>query len=495
MAMMSFSQEPQFTVEVILDFIKKCKIVATLGPASSKPEMIEKLMIAGVDVFRLNFSHGSHDTHQKNITNIRRISAKVEKNVAILQDLQGPKIRCGSLLNDAIEIVKDQAYFLKYDQKPQTNIHTIPIDYQYIVKDVEMGHRVLMDDGFIEFEIKKIHSDSVEVVALNSALLKNRKGINFPDTDLSLPCLTSKDRKDLEFGIKCSVDLVALSFVQNEKDIHEIKSILSEHKKNIPVIAKIEKLNAISNIENITKAADGIMVARGDLGVEAYVDKVPILQRTVIKTAAKYGKPVIVATQMLESMIESPTPSVAEMNDVANGVLEGADCLMLSGEVASGKYPLETVKKMTSIIQEVEHWRNKQDRSVFFKISKSSHDEWQEHEAIARAAYEAYVDLDATAIVCMTLSGSIAKTIAKWRPNAKIIAVSPKKNVVNELALVWGVTSIHNPDFLETEELLTSLPEILQGKKLVKKDDLIILTAGVPMHSMKATNMIKINRV
>lgn len=476
--------------------MKKCKIVATLGPASSSPEMIRKLALAGVNIFRLNFSHGDHKTHQKNIKNIRAISEELQKNIAVLQDLQGPKIRCGTLLNGAIQIEKDQAYFLKYDKQPQTEQHTIPIDYKYIMQDVSMGHRVLMDDGFIEFKIKKIHNDSVEVVALNSATLKNRKGINFPDTDLSLPCLTEKDRKDLIFGIEKSVDLIALSFVQNEKDIHELREIISSHDKKIPIIAKIEKLNAIDNIEEITKAADAIMVARGDLGVEAYVDKVPMLQRKVIKTAATFGRPVIIATQMLESMIESPIPSVAEMNDVANGVLEGADCLMLSGEVASGEYPLESVQKMASIIQEVEQWNYKpKSRSVFFEISKSSIDDWEEHEAIARAAFEAYVDLDAQAIVCMTLSGSIARTIAKWRPNAKIIAVSPKKSVVNELALVWGVTAIHNPNFLETEELLTTLPKTLIQKQLLQTDDLIILTAGIPMHSMKATNMIKINRI
>jgi pyruvate kinase len=306
--------------------------------------------------------------------------------------------------------------------------------------------------------------------------------------------MTDKDSKDLLFGITHRIDMVALSFVQTPADIVQIKSMINVLGTDLPVIAKIEKLSAIDHIEEITKLSDGIMVARGDLGVEAGVERVPGLQKIITKTAAKFARPVIVATQMLESMIQNPRASLAEVADVANGVLDNADCLMLSGEVASGKYPVESVKRMASIIKEVETWQLTHDR---YTLTGEEYDqkEWPEHESIARAACEAAEATDAKAIVCLTLTGSIARLIARWRPKATIIAVSPREDIVKRLTMVWGVYALRNPSFYNTDVLLQDLPTLLRDLDIVSSGDTIVVTAGIPLNQMRPTNMVKIDRI
>ena len=469
------------------------KIIGTLGPSSSDYETQKALVEAGLNIARLNFSHGDHDTHLKNIESIRQIAKETGKSVAILQDLQGPKIRVGKLIGDQMTLEKGETYALRYgvEQKDQK---IIPIDYRGLTHDVSSGQRVMMDDGLLILEVTSVDGDEVRVTVEEGGLLKNRKGVNFPDSKLSLPAMTDKDSKDLLFGIANNVDYVALSFVQDPADIRQIKSMIKALGSDVPVVAKIEKLPAIETIDEIAELADGLMVARGDLGVEANVERVPTLQRKIIRAAAKHGKPVIIATQMLESMIKNPRASLAEVADVANGVLDGADCLMLSGECASGLYPVEAVTRMSDIIQEVESWTFKRE-SRFSLQDKPTRTDWTVNESIAISACEAADALKAKAIVCLTLTGSIAKSISKWRPKTPIIAISPRQDTSHRLAMVWGIEGVNNPSFYNTDSLLQELPKVLKELNVAESGDLVVITAGIPINKMQPTNMIKINRI
>lgn len=470
---------------------RHCKIIGTLGPASSDEKTIRALIDAGLDVARLNFSHGTHENHLKNIEMVRRIAREAGRQVAILQDLQGPKIRCGKLIGDRLEVKKGERYALTFGIE-QTQKDIIPIDYRDLVRDVKEGHRVLMDDGLLIFQIEKVAHHAVTVVVQEGGILKNRKGVNFPDSKLSLPAMTEKDSRDLLFGIAHHVDYIALSFVQDPKDVEQLKNMIKALGSDIPVVSKIEKLSAVQEIDAIARVSDALMVARGDLGVEGDVERVPGMQRRIIEAATKHGKPVIIATQMLESMIENPRASAAEIADVANGVLDGADCTMLSGEVASGRYPVESVRKMASIIEEVEAWTFQKPERYLTAQDKI---EWQDHEAIARAACEAADALNAKAIVCLTLTGAIARTMSQWRPRTPIIAISPRRDVVQRLTLLWGVYALPNPLFYNTDVLLQDLPKVLKELNLVNSGDTVVITAGIPINQMKSTNMMKINRI
>jgi pyruvate kinase len=473
--------------------VRHCKIIGTLGPSSSNEDTFRQLVFAGLNVARLNFSHGDHRVHKSNISLVRKISAETGISIAILQDLQGPKIRCGKLINDAIEIKKGEIYSLTYGVE-QSDPKTIPIDYKDLVNDVAVGQRVMMDDGNFILRIESIKNQAVMVQVEEGGVLKSRKGVNFPDAKLSLPAMTDKDRQDLLFGIKNGVDYIALSFVQDPKDVHDIKKMIKDLGSDTPVIAKIEKLSAIIAIDEIAQIADGLMVARGDLGVEGDVEKVPGFQKLIMAAAARHAKPVIVATQMLESMIDNPQATLAEVADVANGVLDGADCVMLSGEVASGKYPIECVRTMADIIREVEQWTFKRpDRYSLDEFESSK--EWKDHEAVARAACEAADSLNAKLIIALTLTGSIAQSMARWRSKTPIVAISPRPEIVNRMSLTWGVYGMQNPLFYNTDELLQELPELLKKLGLVESGDTIVITAGIPINQARATNMVKINRI
>jgi len=474
--------------------IRQCKIIGTLGPSSSNEETMRELVKSGLNIARLNFSHGEHESHLKNIEMLRRISKDTGQTITILQDLQGPKIRAGKLIGGAIELKNGDIYSLIFGIE-QTDPKVIPIDYKDLVRDVKVGEQVMMDDGLLILEVVEIKKDAVMVKVVEGGMLKNRKGVNFPDSILSLPALTEKDSKDLLFGIANGVDVIALSFVQTAADVAQCKKIIQALGSDIPVIAKIEKVSAVKQIDEIAQIADGLMVARGDLGVEGRVERVPTYQHKIVEAAHRHAKPVIVATQMLESMIGNPRASFAEMADVANGVLEGADCLMLSGEVAAGKYPVESVVTMDAIIRNVEAWTKTQPPKYKSDVPWTTNVSWDDNEAIAIAACEAADSLNAKAIVCLTLTGSIARSIAKWRPHTPIIAVSPRKDAVQRLGIVRGVYGMQNPLFYNTDVLLQDLPNLFKTLGIVKSGDVIVITAGIPINQMKPTNMVKINRI
>jgi len=474
--------------------IRQCKIIGTLGPSSSNEETMRELVRSGLNIARLNFSHGEHESHLKNIEMLRKISKDTGHTITILQDLQGPKIRAGKLIGGAIDLKIGDIYALTYGIE-QTDPKVIPIDYKDLVRDVKVGEQVMMDDGLLILEVVEIKKEAVMVKVVEGGILKNRKGVNFPDSILSLPALTEKDSKDLLFGIANGVDVIALSFVQTAADVAQCKKIIQALGSDIPVIAKIEKVSAVKQIDEIAQIADGLMVARGDLGVEGRVERVPTYQHKIIEAAHKYAKPVIVATQMLESMIGNPRASFAEMADVANGVLEGADCLMLSGEVAAGKYPVESVVTMDAIIRNVESWTKTQAPKYKSDVPWASESRWEDNEAIAIAACEAADSLNAKAIVCLSLTGSIARSIAKWRPHTPIIAVSPRKDAVQRLGIVRGVYGMQNPLFYNTDVLLQDLPNLFKSLGIVKSGDIIVITAGIPINQMKPTNMVKINKI
>lgn len=493
---MSSLASPKETATAIKGFFQQrhCKIIGTLGPSSSTYEIQKKLIQAGLNVARLNFSHGDHDTHANNIESIRRAAAELGRTVAILQDLQGPKIRVGRLIGGSQELQNNEILRLRYGVE-QDDRAVIPIDYRGLVHDVKAGQRVMMDDGLLLLQVLEVQEESVLVTVLEGGLLKNRKGVNFPDSKLSIPAMTDKDSRDLLFGIANRVDYVALSFVQDPADIMQVKNMIKALGSDVPVVAKIEMLPALEHIDEIAQVADALMVARGDLGVEANVERVPNLQKKIIAAAQRAGKPVIIATQMLESMITNPRASLAEVADVANGVLDGADCLMLSGEVASGRYPIECVKRMASIIEQVEAWTFKRPSPVNIADSQALEGNWEIHESIAVAACEAADALKAKAIVCMTLTGAIAKSISRWRPNTPIIAISPRLDVTRRLGLVWGVQGVNNESFYNADSLVQELPKMLKALGIVQSGDVVVMTAGIPINQMKPTNMIKINRI
>lgn len=473
--------------------IKHCKIIGTLGPSSSNVEVLEQLFKNGLDIVRLNFSHGSHEDHLKSLQLIRHVAKKAGKNIAVLQDLQGPKIRCGRLIDGQQTIANGETYIIEFGVE-QKKREIIPIDYPGLARDVAVGQSVMMDDGLFKAEITAIDGPQVHVKFIYGGLLKSRKGVNLPDAKVSLPAMTEKDHQDLLFGVRAGVDFIALSFVQDPADIIHCKKMIQALGADTPVIAKIEKLPAITDIDAIAAVSDGLMVARGDLGVEASIERVPHYQRIIVQAAKRHGKPVIVATQMLESMINNPRATLAELADVANGVLDGADCLMLSGEVAAGKFPVECVKTMNSTICEVESWSLRK-QSVYAASNIPEPTEWTDNEAIARAASEAADKIHAKAIVCLTLTGSIAKSIARWRPQTPIIAISPRPDVVTRLSMIWGVYGIQNPEFANTDLFLQNLPKFLLEQNLVESGDMVVMTAGIPIQAMLPTNMIKINRI
>jgi len=471
---------------------RRTKIVATLGPASSSEERLHELMKAGADVFRLNFSHGAHADKAELIRKIRAVSGARKKSVAILGDLQGPKIRAGLMQGGGQQLTAGAEVTIT-TREVQGSGGVIPTTYRNLPTDVRSGDKILLDDGLLELEVLVAQDDEVRCKVLVGGVLKDRKGINLPGVAVSVPALTEKDREDLEFCIREGVDYIALSFVRCAEDVVELKNLLYERKAPQRVIAKIEKPQAVEDFDRILEAADGVMVARGDLGVEMRPEKVPLIQKMIIRKCNAMGKPVITATQMLESMITNPRPTRAEVSDVANAILDGTDAVMLSAETASGSYPVEAVAIMDRIALDVESDPDLRDK-VFSPIA-----EIQGYrrlpEAISQAACRVAETLEAKGILAFTQTGTTATYVSKYRPAIPIFAVTPSQEVRRRLALFAGVRSIRVDIKGDTEDQIRSVEEAVLSAGVLQRGDVVVITMGSPVSDPGTTNLLKVHRL
>jgi pyruvate kinase len=469
--------------------LRRTKIVATIGPATSSPEVLRALIQAGATTLRLNFSHGSHEDHQRNIRLIRQTSFELNQPVGILQDLQGPKIRLGRFETGSIVLEKGDPFILTSVQIPGTQ-HISSVTYEPLADEVPAGSVILLDDGRVEMRVEKVDRLARELHCRTvvGGTLSNNKGVNFPQVYLSIRALTDKDRQDLLFGLDQGVDWVALSFVRNPEDVLEIKEIIASAGKRVPVIAKIEKHEAIEQMEAILSLCDGVMVARGDLGVELPAEEVPILQKRLIATANRLGIPVITATQMLDSMVSSPRPTRAEISDVANAILDGTDAVMLSNETAVGKYPVAAVETMAKIAERIE--RDKITCNVASDGSGRSIP-----NAISQAVSQIAKQLGAAAIMTLTKTGATARNVSKFRPNTPILAVTPHVDVARQLQLVWGVRPLLVLDLPSTAQTFQAAISVAQEKDLVSDGDLVVMTAGTLQGVAGSTDLIKVEVV
>jgi len=464
---------------------KRTKIIATIGPASSSPAIIAKLIHAGMDAARLNFSHGERKDHITRIRLIRQASISAGKPIAIIQDLQGPKLRVGNMQNDGVALKRGAIVTLTAKKVVGTS-SLISITYSRLAKDLRPGDTVLFDDGRLELRVLRRSGSGLQCKVIRGGTLKSHKGVNLPGANLTLPSLSPKDRQDILFGIGRGVDYIALSFVRSASDIEATRSFIRKAGADIPIIAKIEKPEAIRNLDEIIQAADGIMVARGDLGVEMSPEQVPLLQKLIIRACNDAEKPVITATQMLESMIENPQPTRAEASDVANAILDGTDCVMLSGETAVGKHPVQAISVMARIAVQAE--------TSLEPIPPDKHIGGLD-ESVAHAACRAAAEQHVRAIVTFTQSGSTALLVSKHRPAADIIAPTPFERVARKVSLYWGVIPVILKTKKTTDDMIRSVEAIMLEKDLARKRDLIVITAGVPIGVAGSTNMMKIHRV
>ncbi|WP_278925453.1 pyruvate kinase [Staphylococcus auricularis] len=473
--------------------MRKTKIVCTIGPASESEEMLEKLMKAGMNVARLNFSHGDHDEHKTRIDRIRKISKKLGQTVAILLDTKGPEIRTHNMQNGAIELEKGSEVTVSMTEVEGTK-DKFSVTYDHLINDVDKGSYILLDDGLIELQVKDIDHDKGEVLSdvLNTGELKNKKGANLPGVKVSLPGITDKDADDIRFGIREGIDFIAASFVRRPSDVLDIRKLLEEENNtNISIIPKIENQEGIDNIKEILEVSDGLMVARGDMGVEIPPESVPMVQKDLIRQCNKLGKPVITATQMLDSMQRNPRATRAEASDVANAIYDGTDAVMLSGETAAGQYPIEAVKTMRNIAVSAEAAQDYKkllnDRTKLVETSLVN--------AIGVSVAHTALNLNVEAIVAATESGSTARTISKYRPKSDIIAVTPSVETARQCALVWGIHPVIKEGRKTTDELLNNAVATAVETERVKNGDLIIITAGVPTGEQGTTNMMKLHLV
>lgn len=473
--------------------MRRAKIVCTLGPACLNPETLEQLLAAGLDVARLNFSHGTHEQHAQTIEMLRTASMKVRKAVAILGDLQGPKIRTGKLLKGATELKEGAEYSITTDESVPGTDEIVSTTYPHLAADVNVGDRILLDDGLLE--LKVLATDKKQLVrteVIHGGTLKNNKGINLPGVALRAEALTPKDREDLLFGIKHGVDYIALSFVRQPSDLDQARQAMAEAGRQVPIIAKLEKPEAIARLDAILDKTDGVMVARGDLGVEIPPEEVPAIQKDIIRRANLRGLPVIVATQMLNSMIDHPRPTRAEASDVANAVFDGADALMLSGETASGRYPLESVQMMDRIILAAESsLRAQGHRPTVVEPSTPA----SFPDVVAEIATRAVRESGAVAIAAFTLSGATARLLSHYRPQAPIIAFSPNQEVRRRLSLLWGVVPRVLEPVAETEEMVRRVEEELLSRGYVRRGDRLVIVFGAPIGQPGKINSLRLHQV
>jgi pyruvate kinase len=469
---------------------RRTKIVATLGPGTSAEETIRDLVRFGVDVTRLNFSHGEHETHQKNANFVREAARSSGRNVAVMQDLQGPKIRTGEVVGDTELVEGNRVAIAAGDFLGDASRLSTP--YKQIVQDVEPGHRVLIDDGLLELRVEEVENGEVDCVVVTGGPISSHKGLNFPDTSLSISGLTPKDLEDMRFGVEeLRPDWVAFSFVRSGDEVREIKERMREFGGGTPVISKIEKHEAIDDIESILEASDGIMVARGDLAVELSAERVPVEQKRIVARCRRMGKPVIVATQMLDSMIRNPRPTRAEVSDVANAIFDRADAVMLSGETAVGRYPLQSVRQMDRICRAAEDAIN-YGRDI---LASTEWGRGDRYDALTHAACELAEDLDLEAIITSSQSGLSCLRVARFRPPNKILAVSPEETTVRMLAMVWGVDAILGEQRGGIEERYDEAVHAARQAGLVNEGDEVILTGGSMSTMPGSTNMLKLHTI
>ena len=473
--------------------MRKTKIVCTIGPASESEEMLEKLMNAGMNVARLNFSHGSHEEHKARIDTIRKVAKRLNKTIGLLLDTKGPEIRTHNMKDGLIVLEKGKEVIVSMNEVEGTP-EKFSVTYENLINDVNIGSYILLDDGLVELQVKEINKDKGEVKCdiLNTGELKNKKGVNLPGVKVNLPGITDKDAADIKFGIKEDIDYIAASFVRRPSDVLDIREILEqENNDNITIFPKIENQEGIDNIEEILEVSDGLMVARGDMGVEIPPESVPIVQKDLIRKCNKLGKPVITATQMLDSMQRNPRATRAEASDVANAIYDGTDAVMLSGETAAGQYPEEAVKTMRNIAISAEAAQDYKkllsDRTKLVETSLVN--------AIGVSVAHTALNLNVKAIVAATESGSTAITISKYRPHSDIIAVTPSEHTARQLALVWGAYPVVKKGRKTTDDLLNNAVVTAVATEKVGNGDLIIITAGVPTGEKGTTNMMKLHLV
>ena len=472
--------------------MRRTTIVATLGPVSSDPDTIKALVRAGMSVARINFSHGTYPEHRERIANIRAVSKQTGFPIACLQDLCGPKIRTGPMSEPDGVLLETGNRFVLTSDKLEGTADRVSTTYDRLHLDIQPGERVLLDDGAIELEVLKVQGHDLITRVVNGGLLKPAKGINFPGSELSVPALTEKDRKDVLFGLSLDVDMMALSFVRRAEDVLELKEYLATNgRADMPVIAKIEKPEALENLDSILDVVEGVMVARGDLGVEMPAEEVPMHQKRIIYEARRRGRLVITATQMLDSMILNPRPTRAESSDVANAIIDGTDAVMLSGETAVGKYPVETVSTMARIIEYTESMRHRipwewpSDSSLLERSSVS--------RAVAKAACSVAEELDARYIITFSTSGETARLVSHYRPGRPVLALAPSERVCRQLALPWGITPILSKHYESIEQLMFEGLDVVKEKGLVKPGDTAVVIFGTSLMP-GATDVMKVHR-
>ena len=471
---------------------KKTKIIATLGPASSSKEMIKKLIKSGVDVLRVNFSHATHDEVERIVDDVNGLRKELSSNVTLLGDLQGPKIRIGELEND-IELKKNQSLSICSNLSESNGIDKVFISYPSFAKDVKPGENILVDDGKLIFKVISTNKkDTVDIKVVQEGVLKPRKGVNLPNTKISQPALTEKDIDDAKFAVKKSFDWIALSFVRSKKDVLQLRELIeSQCDYHVPIISKIEKPQAIEKIDSIIKVSNGIMVARGDLGIEIPAEEVPLNQKKIVAKCKKRGIPVVIATQMMESMIDSLTPSRAEVNDVANSVMDGADAIMLSGETSIGKYPCEVVKKIGDIIHGVED-------SPLIKIPVDLPEIKSDRlitKSICKNAATIANEIGASAICTLTNSGYTGWQISSWRPSALVIVFTSNKKILTQMNLLWGVKGVYYNNFESTDKTVEEVNSLALENKYIKKGDFVINLAAMPIYEKGQVNTLRITKI
>jgi pyruvate kinase len=472
--------------------LNKTKIIATLGPASSSKTMLSKLIVSGVDVFRVNFSHADHKDVERIVSDIKALRIKHNKHVSILGDLQGPKIRLGNVVPETF-LKKGETILFSTKRIKNGDSNRVTINYTSFPKDVKKGETVLVDDGKIILQVEKTDREtSVNLIVIQGGLLSSNKGVNLPSTKISLPALTPKDIKDAKFAAKLGLDWVALSFVRSKNDVLQLREILDKSSNElIPIISKIEKPQAINNMDQILKVSNGLMVARGDLGIEIPAEEVPLFQKILVKKANEARKPIIIATQMMESMIDSLTPSRAEVNDVANSVMDGADCIMLSGETSVGKYPCEVVKKVGTIISGVEDSQPVKNKFTLPKLKSKR----LITKTVCRHAALIANEIKASAVCTLTHSGYTGWQISSWRPNCLVLVFTSNKRILSQLNLLWGVKCIYYNKFQSTDKTVEDVNTLAIKNRYVRKGDVVVNLASMPIKDKGQVNTLRITNL